>query len=102
MFLTFRNMLQAHNSIERREVAVVTKLLFEGSVSNIFNAVIGYLFSFVAIYLIFMLLNFTRLVMCLLLNLISLYLWASFHVILRSAGPCVTLGDTALLYSVEI
>jgi len=64
-----------------------------------FHAVIVYLCSFVVIYL----LNFpvTELFSpCyLLVTLFSLCLWASFHVVLRSAGPCVTLGNTVVLYS---
>jgi hypothetical protein len=56
--------------------------LLVDSVSNMFHAVIGYLFSFVAICL----LNFpvtellTNLVICLLLNLLNLYFWARFHI----------------------
>jgi len=78
--------------------------LLVDSVSNMFHAVIGYLFCFVAICLLNFPVTelFTHLVICLLLNLLSLYLWAKFHFILRSAGLCTTLGNTVFLYGEEI
>jgi len=78
--------------------------LLVDSVSNMFHVIISYLYSFFGICLLNFPVTelFTHLDICLLLNLLSLCLWVSFYVILRSAGPCAALGNTVFLYSEEI
>ena len=89
----FKHIIQSNGDMLQ---LLLNYCLLVDSVSNMFHAIIGHLFSFVAICLLNFPVTelFTHLVICLLLNLLRLDLWAGFYVILRSAEPCAALGNT--------